>query len=504
MKKIYWCLIGSLITAAYVMGQGQALSLDDCIALARQTNPAIQAAQNGLMAATYTKRAAISTALPVLKADYNHTWLEKVGTMEIPGNPTFPILGHVAALGSPPTTVVSMFPATPGQSYVLGSKEIDSLTLSATQPLYTGGAVYHALMLARLNEQDAGFRIEEVDEEIVYQVRSTYYGVLKAKEFVEVSNQAVEMAESLRQRAQDFFDVGLIAKNQLLQAEVNLAQAKQQQTTAKSGLAIGKAALNILIGRLNQEEIEVKGRLEAVPFSAPMDQCVQTALKQRPEVKSASLRADMAEHMIKITRAGLLPGVAAVGAYSHQEGQFGYPPEQLSFTLGATWTFWDWGKTYYNVKNADEVEAQARQAVRLTEDQIILQVKQAYLKMREAEQNITTARSGIASAEENLRVVKSKFDQNMATSFDVLTAQTMLTGARTSEISALADYMSARAALDRAMGVTAPTQTATGSNQGATIVNPTTNTPSNQAAANPDPHAAALPSSRPAQPAGGN
>lgn len=506
MRKIYWVLAGSLLAAAVAMGQGQALSLDDCIALARQTNPAIQAAQNGRMSAVYKKRAAIASALPVLKADYYHIWLDKEPQITIGGSPSFPILG--TTLEPTPTPVISTFPAVPPTTMSAGGKEIDSLTLSATQPLFTGGAVYHAWMLAKLNEQDAETQVEQADAEVIYQVRSAYYGVLKAKEYVEVTNQAVEMAESLRQRSQDFFDVGFIAKNQLLQAEVNMAQARQQQTTAKSALAIAKAALNILIGRPTQDEIEVRGKLEMVPFSKPMDECIQTALKQRPELRSARTRASMAEHLMKITRAGMLPSIAAVGAYNHQDGQFGRPPESYSFTLGATWTFWDWGKTYFNVRSADEVQTQAQQAVRLTEDQIVLQVKMAYLKLREAEQNILTARSGMTSAEENLRVVKAKFEQNMATSFDVLTAQTMLTGARTSEISALADYMAARAALDRAMGVTAPPSSAPVNQAGATTVNPaanqTQNPTGNQPANNPEPPPANVPSTEPAQPATGD
>lgn len=461
-------LILVLLLCASVFAQGGALSVDDCVNLALKSHPAIQSARMAHQSSVYTKRIAIASALPVFKMGYSYTWLDEQPTIEIPGQPPTTLSGELPNPMPPPATIPLTLstPGSPPMSIPAGSDEIESFTVSATQPLFTGGATWNAWQLAKLQERDAALQVKQAEMEVAFQVRRAFYGVLKAIEFVDVAEKALEMAESLRKRAQDFYDVGFIAKNDVLEAEVRVAEAKQNLTTAKSGLSIAKSALNILIGRPRQEEIEVQGKLEMEPFNMSLDECINRGLQQRPEAISARLRVEMAERLMKIERAGWFPMVAAVGAYKHEEGAFSSDPEQWSFTLAATWTFWEWGKKYYKVKSAGEMVGQARQAVRLTEDQITLEIKEAYFKLREAENNLETARAGLISAEENLRVVQAKFDQNMATSFDVITAQTLLTKARTSVVSALADYMTARASLERAMGVYPPTGAVVGGANG--------------------------------------
>lgn len=453
-------VISVFMFCATVLAQGGVLSVEDCVNMAIKTHPAVQSARMAHQSSLYTKRIAIASALPVFKMEYSYTWLDEQPKIELPGQPPTTLSGELPNPMPPPATIPLTLstPPTPPTTIPAGSDEIESFTVSATQPLFTGGATWNAWQLAKLQERDAVMQVKQAEMEVAFQVRRAFYGVLKAIEFVDVAGKALEMAESLRKRAQDFYDVGLIAKNDVLEAEVRVAEAKQNLTTAKSGLSIAKSALNILIGRPRQDEIEVQGKLEMLPFALSLEDCINKGLAQRPEVISARLRVEMAERLMKIERAGWFPMVAAVGAYKHEEGAFSSDPEQWSFTLAATWTFWEWGKKYYKVKSAGEMVGQARQAVRFTEDQVTLEIKEAYFRLREAETNLETAKTGLVSAEENLRVVQAKFDQNMATSFDVITAQTLLTKARTSVVSALADYMTAKAALDRAMGVYPPVE----------------------------------------------
>jgi len=86
-------------------------------------------------------------------------------------------------------------------------------------------------------------------------------------------------------------------------------------------------------------------------------------------------------------------------------------------------------------------------------DNIRLEVKDAYLLLREAEKNIQVTRTAIAQAEENFRINEERYKQQVATSTDVLDAQTLLTRARSNYFNALSDYNISWAKLERAMGI---------------------------------------------------
>ncbi len=443
----------------------KALTLDDCIRLARRNNPAIHAAGHNRWAAVYKKKAAVANFLPVFNAEYSHTWLDERPTFEIPAQPGMTIPGgsqditiDLSSIGLPPMTVPVEFPDVttpdiPAQQLPAGEGEIDNLTISVTQPLFTGGLIWQGYKLTKLQEKMAMLQAADAGYEITYRTRTTFYGVLKAREFVRVAEKAVEMGESLRKRAQDFYEVGMIAKNQLLEAEVNLAQMQQNLTTARTSYDLARTGLGILIGKNETELVEVQGELEVATIELSLEDCVQNGLRDRPDVRIAQIQNEMARRAVKLERASWVPHVALIGTYTRETGSFSSDEEILSLTIGATWTFWEWGKKYYNVRSSKAMSRAASENLRMVRDMAILGIKQAYLKILQAHANVNTARASLSSAEENLRVVQARFDQQMETSFDVLKAQTLLTQAETNEISAMADYMTAKAELDRAMGL---------------------------------------------------
>jgi len=473
MKKSAILLATLLIAVtAITSNSAEKLTLEDCIRLARQNNPAIYASKYASTSASYKKKAAVATFLPVFKAEYAHTWLDEIPTFQIPAQPGMTIPGgtqnvtiDLSSIGMPPVTVPVTFPDTkiPGSGPTqlpAGDDEQDSLTISVTQPLFAGGAIWQGYNLAKLQEKIAALQADDTNQEITYRTRTTFYNVLKAREFVRVAEKAVEMGESLRKRAKAFFDVGMIAKNDYLEAEVNVAQFQQNLTTARTGYDLARTGLGLLIGRPEGELVEVEGELRVATVELSLEECIQNGLHDRPDVRIAQMQVEMSQRAVKLEGSQLVPQVALVGQYQHSTGSFTSDTDIMSLTIGATWTFWEWGRKYHNIRSAQYTSKAAEENLRLTKDTAILEIKEAYLKIEQALKNIATAVASLSSAAENLRVVQARYDQQMATSFDVLKAQTLFTQAQTNEISARADYLIAMAELDRAMGyVTGPIET---------------------------------------------
>ena len=119
----------------------------------------------------------------------------------------------------------------------------------------------------------------------------------------------------------------------------------------------------------------------------------------------------------------------------------------------ANWTFWEWGKTKNRVDAGLSRENQAADILANIKDQITLEVKNAWLLLREAEKQIQVARQAIEQAEANFRINTERYREQVGTSTDVIDSQTLLTKARSDYFNALGDVGIGRARLERAMGV---------------------------------------------------
>jgi outer membrane protein TolC len=122
----------------------------------------------------------------------------------------------------------------------------------------------------------------------------------------------------------------------------------------------------------------------------------------------------------------------------------------------ASWNFWEWGKTKFRVDASKARENQAIDAAKELNDQITLEIKNAYLLLQEAEKQIAVSQKVIEQAEENFRISEERYKERVATSTEVLDAQTLLTRAKADYANALGDYNINYARLQRAMGTIWP------------------------------------------------
>jgi outer membrane protein TolC len=117
-----------------------------------------------------------------------------------------------------------------------------------------------------------------------------------------------------------------------------------------------------------------------------------------------------------------------------------------------SWTFWEWGKTYYAVKEQESLKKELIKTRMALEDQIQLQIKDGVLGLEEAEKNIPITQKAVEQGEENLRVSEERYKAQVSTSTEVLDAQRYLTTARVNNFNAYYNYHLAKARLLWAMG----------------------------------------------------
>jgi outer membrane protein len=430
--KMKW-VVGWVMTAIFLGGsvwaQGSQppLTLEESVKIAMERSLSIHSAVEGIVGSDFRRKQAITNFLPLWTGQYGYTRNNRP-----------------ASIGSS------------GESHNGASRDIYNFNTSIQQPLFTGGENLATYRLEKLGVDVSKTNAETVRRDLVLQVREGYFNILTAEKFLGVAQQAVKQFEAQLEVTKAFFEVGIVPKNDLLQAEVRLANARQALVKAENDVATTKASFNILLRRDVNDPLDVVDILEYKQFPLRFEESLEEALQRRPEIKTAEFRIGQAKENVKIARSGYFPTLNLVGTYGRTSEEVGLMgdlrSERWNFQTLATITFWNWGDTAYKVGENKVKVTQAEDSKTQLIESITLEVKQAYLNMIVAEKNVSVAEKSIEQAEENLRMNEERYKYQVATQTDVLDAVTLLAQARVNYYSALSDFNIAKARLERAMG----------------------------------------------------
>jgi len=432
MKWTLGFILLAMVTGGTIWAQSpqEPLTLEKSIEIALERNLSLHSAKEGVVGSRYRQKQAMTNFLPQWVGEYSYSWNDPAVTVGL----------IQAALATQRGT----------------SKDLFNFNTVINQPLFAGGSILSNYRIEKYGVEISRGDVETVKRDIVLQVREGYFNILTAEKFVDVARQAVKQFEAQLEVSKAFFEVGIIPKNDLLQAEVRLANARQALVRAENDLALAKSQFNIFLRRDINESLSVVDILEYKPSVLRLDESLDEALRHRPELKNAEFRVEQAKESVKVARSGYLPTIGASGYYGRYSDEFSLygdlSSERWTLQALASFNIFDWGKTAYKVGESKVKVTQAEDSKMQVVDGIILEVKQDYLNMVTAEKNTLVAEKSIEQAEENLRMNEERYKYQVATATDVLDAVTLLAQARVNYYSALSAFNIARARLDRAMG----------------------------------------------------
>jgi outer membrane protein len=417
---------------------GTKMTLQESIDLVMKQSVLIHSAQEGIRGAEAQQKEAFTGFLPKFSTSYSYTRLNEAPSFTMPAMP--PLLPTSTAIQS-------------------GTQNNYNWALEVHQSVFAGGAIEASYQVSRLGTDIARIDASLTIQNTVLDVKTAYLNVLKAEKLLTVANQTLEQLQAHRNVAQNFFDVGMIPRNDLLQSEVQFANGVQYVLKAENGLALAQAKFNTMLRRDINLPVNLEDILQYHPFTKSFEECLQTAFDRRGEIKQYNLKLDQAKQLVRAAKSEYFPSVNLVGNYT----RFGDQPnvsgsafkdqESWQVTAVANWSFWEWGKTKNRVEANQSRESQIADALANVKDQLTLEVKSAWLQVLEAEKQVLVARKTIEQADENFRINKERYKEQVATSTDVLDALTLQTQAKSDHAQALSDYHIYQARLDRAMGL---------------------------------------------------
>lgn len=438
-RRIIVLTIFAFVFFQYSVFAEKPLTMDEVVEIALKNSHVIDIAREGAKSAAAQKKEALTGFLPKVNTFYSYTRLNEAPFTRFEGLP-------------------SPYSALNGKELTVGTKENFNWTFEVKQPLFAGGAILANYQASAIGEDAA--RIEEAAkvQDVVQDVKIAYFNVLRAQRILEATRQSVEMLNAHCNIAKNYFRVGMIPKNDLLHAEVELANGEQALIRAQNAVDLAKSRLNTILKRQMFAPIDVADILTYQPLKKTYEDCLKIARQERPELKISSLRAAQAGKLVRMSKSEYLPALNLVGNYTRYgdnpstSGSAYRDMENWQVMAVASWNLWEWGKTKYRVDATKARENQAISSSRELNDQIALEIKYAYLLLQEAESQIAVSQKVIRQAQENFRISEERYQQNISTSTVVLEAQTLLTKAKSEYANALGDYNINYARLQRAMG----------------------------------------------------
>ncbi len=438
MKKARtFILVAALMFGLYAVAFSQekiTLTLEDSIKLALEQNPFYLAEKAKEDQASYLVREAVSSFFPALNAQGMHILDKKVMTIDMP----------------------SFVPGMPPQKIKLDFTRNYQFSLSFSLPLSAGGRLVSGYKQANYNLMSTKEAIRQSMQETVFNVKKAFYGYLLTKKFVEVSEEAVGLAEKHWKNVKSLYDVGMASKFDLLRSEVQVANLKPQLIRAKNGLSTAELGLKTLLGLDLKQPIEVKGELSYKEFEANVDADVAQALANRPEMNQLKFQQQMAAEMLKMARGAYLPTLAIGGAYNYWGNRFKFTKDSwesyYSVNLVLDIPLFN---GFVNSAKVGESKAMLRQldySRKGLSEMVKFEVQEAILSLQQAKESLLSQEKNVEQAQEAVRIADLNYGEGLATNLDVSFAQMALTQAKTNYSQALYDYALALAQLEKAIG----------------------------------------------------
>jgi outer membrane protein TolC len=309
-----------------------------------------------------------------------------------------------------------------------------SLTLKL--PLFDQRQTSARIGQARIRQQQADAQTNQVQQQVRLEVLKTYYGILLAQARQDVADESVKTAEVEVKRIADLVETGMLVSSDLLSAEVQLADFRQQQIQAKGDIAVAFAALNTALGMAIHPPQKIVGQLVEKGFAVrDPEELMRQALENRPDYANANLAVRASEEQSRGALGEKLPRLDLFANLGTSHNNFS--KGSSDYTVGASVTFnlFDAGRAN-RINQARAAESLAAAAQEQLANQIRFEVVRAYQQFISARERLAVASRVIDRAKEALRIIQARHREGLTTITEVLQAETALLRARMNLLSA--------------------------------------------------------------------
>lgn len=411
---------------------GEMLTLDRCIGIALEKNPGIIAAVNTVGVNKSRVGGARSGFYPQLSVSAGYT-KNSTGTASR-------VTGTAISGGG-----------------LAGSGRSDQYlaAVSVNQNILDFGKTSSQVTIAKYNFQSSAQDLVTTENNTVLTVKQAYYGVLQAKRNRDVAADVIKQFQLHLDQAKGFYEVGTRAKIDVIKAEVDLSNAKLSLINAENALKISWVNLNNAMGVPDAPEYAIEDNLSFEPYMITLEDAAARAFEKRPDLRSVIAKRQAAESNISLARSGYYPVLSGNATYSRSGTDLSPSDFNEGWQAGLFLTIplFSGFLTNHQVAEAKSNLYVLRANEESLRQQILLEVRQAYLNLQAAEASISTSELAARQAKENLDLANGRYAAGVGSPVEVSDAFATFVTAEANHTSALANYKIAQAAIINAMGL---------------------------------------------------
>ncbi len=332
--------------------------------------------------------------------------------------------------------------------------------LTLTQPVFMGGKIVAMNKITGYAEELARQLNDSEAENVIYAVDAAYWMVVSLKAKEKLARSYVSLLDTLSRNVGLMLEQGVATRSDMLSVDVKLNSARVDLVKVENGLSLARMALAQVCG-LPVNSVFALADEDDVSAGPDADIAthynMEDVYSRRPDLRALELGVNIAGQQKKVAMSAMLPNVAVVGAYSFSNPNMynGFSKRfDGAFSVGATVKIpiWHWGGSYNKYKAAASEETIMKLRLEDARDMIDLQVSQASYKAQEAYRTLTMTDVNLEKADENLRTATLSFREGIATTDNVMEAQTAWLKAHSEQIDAMIDVRLCNTYLSKALG----------------------------------------------------
>ena len=396
------------------------MSLDNCIKIALGNNPRINAAFQDILAADARVKQVWSNYFPTFSWQTGYTRLRQLQLSDALGeNLEF-------------------------NYYLLGQ-------ISLQQMLYDFGVTQNQATIRKLDYESYKKSFEAIVNDVIFQTKDAYYNLLYAYEFKRVAQDSVDKFEMFYKQARAFYKSGMNPKVDVTIAETNLSSAKLKLIQADNLVNLSIAKLNNIMGVPYLEPYNVCEKLNFFPINLSFEKAIELARESRPELKQAEIKVETANQTLKLAKKSFFPTISFEAQY--QRGGKSWD-SNYGFNIGGYLTFPTINLMLIKneIKEAGFLYDKELANALITQNNIYYEIQNAYLKVDEKRNQLPVSIIQVKQAKENYELSYGRYRVGEASPTELKDAENTYEQAQLTYYTALYEYNSAKADLERAIG----------------------------------------------------
>ncbi len=295
-----------------------------------------------------------------------------------------------------------------------------------TWNLFDSFGSWRAVNRAERVKDAAGHQLERTDQEIIFHVVDSYYGVLLAKKQLEIAEASMKTAQAIQNRSKDRFESGVVVESDLLSARVRLAARKQELIRAQNNLALARAQLSTSLGVSTENDFDpAKALAERNLPATTLEEAEKKAVELRPDLKRIRSQEAAQQQSVSIAKSSFGPRVNAFGGWEADNPTFVAGGGGNNWLAGIEVQFdlFEGGAKRARLSHERALQDKVAAVKEMATDAIQLEVRRAYYELDSARQQMEVARATIADSQESLRINQNRYDSGLSTITDLLAAE---------------------------------------------------------------------------------